>query len=60
MEPLEIKKLRQRLGLSIRGLAKEMGIAFSTVARWESGRVKPSPLAQAKLRELQTRSQEKV
>jgi len=37
MTPTELKTLRARLGLSQRELARELGVATMTVARWEQG-----------------------
>lgn len=38
----EIKKIRQRSFLTQQEFAKKIGVAFSTVNRWESGRAKPN------------------
>lgn len=38
--PEEIKRIRQRLFLTQQDFAKKIGVAFSTVNRWESGRAK--------------------
>ena len=40
--PEEIKRIRQRSFLTQQDFAKKIGVAFSTVNRWESGRAKPS------------------
>lgn len=40
--PEEIKRIRQRSFLTQQDFAKEIGVAFSTVNRWESGRSKPN------------------
>lgn len=40
--PEEIKKIRQRSFLTQQEFAKKIGVAFSTVNRWESGRAKPN------------------
>ena len=40
--PEEIKKMRQRSFLTQQDFAKKIGVAFSTVNRWESGRAKPN------------------
>lgn len=39
--PEEIKKIRQRSFLTQQDFAKKIGVAFSTVNRWKSGRAKP-------------------
>ena len=40
--PEEIKKIRQRSFLTQQDFADKIGVAFSTVNRWESGRAKPN------------------
>ena len=40
--PEEIKKIRQRSFLTQQDFAKKIGVAFSTVNHWESGRTKPN------------------
>ena len=40
--PEEIKKIRQRSFLTQQDFAKKIGVAFSTVNSWESGRAKPN------------------
>jgi putative transcriptional regulator len=52
MTSKEIKALRDRLGWSQERLAQEMGVSFTTVNRWETGKCKPSQLAEAWMREL--------
>ncbi|MDP8238067.1 MAG: helix-turn-helix transcriptional regulator [Candidatus Hatepunaea meridiana] len=43
--PQIIKDLREQLGLSQEYLARELGVSFATVNRWENGQAKPSKLA---------------
>jgi DNA-binding helix-turn-helix protein len=38
--PKEIKRIRQRSFLTQQEFANVLGVAFSTVSRWESGRSK--------------------
>ena len=38
----DIKKLRQKCFLSQEAFAKELGVSFATVNRWESGKTKPT------------------
>ena len=45
MTPEEIRSIRDRLGLSQEGFARELGVAYATVNRWEKGHKKPSALA---------------
>ncbi len=40
--PEEIKKIRQRSFLTQQEFAKKIGVAFSSVNRWETGRAKPN------------------
>lgn len=45
-----LKELRKRLGgVSQEKLAGRVGVSWSTVNRWESGKGTPSPLAREKL-----------
>lgn len=52
MNPEEIKAIRVILGLTQENLARKIGVTCGTVNRWESGNVKPSPLAIQKLNQL--------
>ncbi|MFH1673361.1 MAG: helix-turn-helix transcriptional regulator [Pseudomonadota bacterium] len=45
--PELVKEVRRQLALSQEGLARDLGISFATVNRWENGQVKPSKLAKA-------------
>ena len=38
----DIKTIRKKCFLSQESFAKELGIAFSTVNRWETGKAKPN------------------
>ena len=38
----KIKQIRQQRFLSQEAFAKELGISFATVNRWESGKTKPT------------------
>ena len=42
----QLKTLRRQHGWSQEDLARELGVSFSTVNRWENGKAKPSRLAQ--------------
>ena len=47
--PLLVKEIRKQLGLSQEDLARELGVSFASVNRWENGQVRPSKLAKAQL-----------
>jgi len=38
----DIKEIRQKCFLSQEAFAKELGVSFATVNRWESGKTKPT------------------
>ncbi len=40
-----VKEVRQQLGLSQEGLARELGVSFTTINRWENGKTMPFKLA---------------
>lgn len=44
-----VKKVRKQLSLSQEDLARQLGVSFATVNRWENNHVKPSKLAVAQL-----------
>ena len=43
------KEVRRQLALSREDLARELGVSYATVNRWENGLSKPSKLARAQL-----------
>jgi len=51
-KPDEIKGLRKKLSLSQRQFAKRLGVKRLTIARWESGNMKPNPERLAMLKRL--------
>lgn len=53
----KIGKLRSKLGLTQEQFAAKVGVTFSTVNRWESGKSKPSPLAMRQIEELLERTE---
>ena len=53
--PSLVKEIRKQLGLSQEDLARELGVSFATVNRWENGQVRPSKLAKAQLNAFCTR-----
>ena len=52
MNGQEIKQIRAKLGMTQAEFGKKLGVWNVTVARWETGGVKPSPLAVARIKEL--------
>ena len=49
MTPTEIKKIREKLGVTQEALSHLIGVSFQTVNRWERGISKPSRLAIEKI-----------
>lgn len=56
MLPENIKRLRVALGWSQERLAREVGVSFCTVNRWERGKSKPSPMAINVLKRLKDKA----
>ena len=50
--PKTILNLRLKLNMSQEKLAKNLGVSFSSVNRWETGKYKPTKLAKVKLEQL--------
>lgn len=48
--PSLLKDVREQLDLSQEDLARELGVSFATVNRWENGQVRPSKLAKVQLK----------
>lgn len=46
MNSKKIKEIRFKLGLTQEEFAHKIGVSVSTVARWETNRKSPSPLAE--------------
>jgi len=53
--PSFIKSIRDQLHISQEDLARELGVSFATVNRWENGQSMPSKLAKAQLDAFCTR-----
>ena len=49
----DVKKMRQRLGLTQDEFAVKLGVAPYTVRRWESGKTQPSRMAKRLLKIIQ-------
>lgn len=47
--PALVKEIRRQLALSQEDLARELGVSFATVNRWENSQAKPSRLARVQL-----------
>ena len=47
--PAMVKEVRRQLALSQEDLARELGVSYATVNRWENGQSKPSKLARVQL-----------
>jgi transcriptional regulator with XRE-family HTH domain len=52
----KIRELRSKLGMTQEQFAAKVGVTFSTVSRWESGKSKPSPLPMRQIEELMERT----
>ena len=48
----EIKKIRQKCFLSQETFGRELGVSFSSINRWESGKRKPSISAMKKMKDF--------
>ena len=49
---MDIKAIREKLGLTQEEVAHKLGVSWGTIARWEAGKSKPSKLAQKALENL--------
>ncbi len=45
-----VKEMRRQLDLSQEDLARQLGVSYATVNRWENGQSMPSKLAKAQLK----------
>ena len=50
---MDVKTIRQALGMTQERLAQKLGVSFVTISRWELGKSKPSPMAIQKLDKLE-------
>ena len=48
----EIKKIRQKCFLSQEAFGRELGVSFSSVNRWETGKSKPNMIAMKKIKDF--------
>lgn len=44
-----VKNVRRQLSISQEDLARELGVSYATVNRWENGQSRPSKLARVQL-----------
>lgn len=51
-EPLDVKAIRLELGFTQEDLARKLGLALSTVSKWEQEVSSPSRLAREKIEKL--------
>jgi DNA-binding transcriptional regulator YiaG len=58
-EPVDIKAIRLDLGFTQEDLARKLGLALSTVSKWEQGVTSPSRLAREKLQTLRRKEEKK-
>jgi DNA-binding transcriptional regulator YiaG len=47
--PTLLKEVRSQLAMSQEDLARELGVSYATVNRWENAQSRPSKLARAQL-----------
>ena len=47
--PALVKEVRRQLALSQEDLARELGVSYTTINRWENGQSQPSKMAKVLL-----------
>ena len=47
-----VKALRQRRGMTQEALAREIGVSFATLNKWENGRRRPQPYLARRIAEI--------
>lgn len=57
---MDIKAIREKLGLTQEGVAHKLGVSWGTIARWEAGKSKPSKLARKAIANLLKEASEGV
>lgn len=55
MTSADVVAIRRRLGISQQALAERLGVAVTTVSRWETGRSAPRGAAHKALARLEVR-----
>lgn len=53
--PKTLKHVRQQLGMSQEDIARELGVSFATVNRWENGKTEPFRLARTQFESFCTK-----
>lgn len=53
--PVQVKAIREQLGLSQEDLARKIGVSFATLNRWENGKSNLSKLAMVQLEKFCSR-----
>ena len=48
----QLRALRRERGWSQEDLARELGVSFASISRWENGKAKPSKMASASIKRL--------
>ena len=59
-EPVGVKAIRVELGFTQEDLARRLGLALSTISKWEQGVTSPSRLAREKLKKFLKKGGTKV
>ncbi len=58
-EPIDTKAIRLKLGFTQEDLARKLGLALSTVSKWEQGIFSPSRLAREKIEKFIKKGEKK-
>lgn len=53
MKRIRIREIRERMGLTQEEFASQLPVSPRTVSRWETDEASPSPLAIARVREME-------
>jgi transcriptional regulator with XRE-family HTH domain len=58
-EAIDVRTIRINLGFTQEDLARKLGLALSTVSKWEQGVTSPSRLAREKIEKLLRKERKK-